>query len=99
MRITSVSQARAELSELIAEVRRGDTVVITHRGTPVARIEPLTNAEVPDRQRIDSLVARGLALPAKEVLNVDEFLATCRPSLPEGVDASQFIVEERADSR
>lgn len=98
MRITSVSRARAELSELIAEVRRGDTVVITHRGTPVARIEPLTTANVPDGQRIDSLVARGLALPAREVLDVDEFLAASRPRLPDGVDASQFIVEERADS-
>ena len=99
MKITSVSQARAELSELIAEVRRGDTVVITHRGTPVARIEPFTTADVPDRQRIDSLIARGLLMPAREALDVDEFLSSQRPSLPEDVDASRFIVEERAGSR
>ena len=92
-----MSQARANFSELIAEVRRGDSVVITHRGTPVARIEPLATADVPDRQRIESLAARGLALPARAALDVDEFLAACRPSLPDGVDASQLIVDERSE--
>lgn len=94
-----MSQARADLSALIEEVRHGESVVITHRGSPVARIEPLTTAESPDRGRFESLVARGLAIPARERIDIEGFLDAPRPKLPDGVFASDFIVEEREESR
>lgn len=39
MRSASMSEAKNGLSALLDEVRRGETVLITRRGKPVARIE------------------------------------------------------------
>ena len=47
MRTISTSEARTHFSALLDEVARGDTVVITKRGRPVARLTP---PEAPDRQ-------------------------------------------------
>ena len=40
MRTTSVADAKAHLSALLAEVEAGQGFVITRRGKPVARIVP-----------------------------------------------------------
>lgn len=45
-----VYEAKNRLSALLAEVARGAEVVITNRGTPVARIIP-ANAEAETRER------------------------------------------------
>ena len=45
-----VFEAKNRLSALLAEVARGTEVVITNRGTPVARIVP-ANAEAERRER------------------------------------------------
>ena len=47
MRKISTSDARTRFSALLDEVARGETVVITKRGRPVAWLTPL---EVPDRR-------------------------------------------------
>ena len=99
MKTASVSQARANLSALIEEVRQGETVIITHRGAPVARIEPCTLGDVADSDRIKSLVARGLAIPPRKCIDAEKFLATPRPKLPEGVNVSDYIVAEREGTR
>ena len=39
MKKASVSEAKNGLSALLDEVRQGETVLITHHGKPVARIE------------------------------------------------------------
>ncbi len=41
MSVQSVLEARNNLSRLIAESQAGEDVVITKRGTPVARIVPI----------------------------------------------------------
>ena len=47
MRKISTSEARTHLSALLDEVARGETIVITKRGGPVARLTP---PEAPDRE-------------------------------------------------
>ena len=41
----SVREARTHLSRLIARAEAGEDVVISRRGTPVARVEPLAPRE------------------------------------------------------
>ena len=41
MKSASISEAKSRLSAYIDRVRRGETVVITDRGKPVARLAPL----------------------------------------------------------
>lgn len=47
MKIASISQTKNQLSALIEQVRHGETVVITDRDRPVARLMPVAaeNAE------------------------------------------------------
>jgi prevent-host-death family protein len=41
----SVSEAKAQLSRILRRVACGETVVVVHRGRPVARIEPVRGTE------------------------------------------------------
>ncbi|SDY60427.1 prevent-host-death family protein [Modestobacter sp. DSM 44400] len=47
-RTVSVAEAKAHLSELVAAVEAGESILITKRGKPVARISP----ERPPRRKI-----------------------------------------------
>ena len=57
MRTVSISEARTHWSRLVAEAAAGETITITRRGVPMARLEPTPEA----RQRavnaaIDALI-------------------------------------------
>lgn len=53
-----LAEAKARLSELIARVEAGDTVCITRRGKPVARLVPATTSRAPiDVDALDALTA------------------------------------------
>ena len=45
-----LAQAKNQLSELVGRVERGETVAVTRRGKPVARLEAWTLDE-PEQQR------------------------------------------------
>lgn len=67
----AISIFRAELSRWIERARAGEEVVVTDRGTPVARLLPVDTAPLPDQlvqrgvlsrpQRADRPTARGTA--------------------------------------
>jgi prevent-host-death family protein len=67
----AISTLRAELSSWIERVQAGEEVVVTDRGTPVARLLPVDTAPLLDRlvrtgvlgrpQRADRPAARGAA--------------------------------------
>jgi prevent-host-death family protein len=58
-RTYSTYEAKARLSELLAHVRKGDAVTITHRGEPVAEVRPVEKAEPSLAARIDDLRKKG----------------------------------------
>ena len=52
-----IRELRADLSKWVARVRKGDEVVVTDRGTPVARL-------VPAKERtLDRLIREGVVEP------------------------------------
>jgi prevent-host-death family protein len=64
MKTISAAEANRRFSRILREVREGETVVVTSRGEPVARIVPVGN-EVPDRsEALQRLFARLDAQPA-----------------------------------
>jgi prevent-host-death family protein len=53
-----IRELRAHLSRYLDQVREGEEIVVTDRGTPIAKISP-TNG----RSRIDELIAAGVITP------------------------------------
>jgi prevent-host-death family protein len=51
-----IRELKSHLSKYIARVRAGETVVVTDRGKPVARLEPVVTEELPPslRRLLDS---------------------------------------------
>ncbi len=55
-----VRELKAHLSRYLDRVRAGEPVVVTDRGKPVARIEPIADVGLPERLR--TLIAEGRAV-------------------------------------
>ena len=58
-RTYSTYDAKAKLSEILRLVRRGQTVLISHRGVPVAEVRPVNRDSVTLDDRLDDLASRG----------------------------------------
>ena len=94
MRRASVSEVKNSLDSVLGEVRRGETVLVTHRGKPVAQIRPC-DADVPSDEAAAKLVQQDLADPPRASLDLAAFVSRRRPRLPEGCTASRLIAAER----
>lgn len=73
MKRIGIRELRQEASKHLRDVERGETIEVTDRGRPVARIVP-----VPPADTFEALVAAGRITPAKG--NFLDFLAL--PPLP-----------------
>src|SRR5262245_15670170 len=99
MRKATITEAKNQLSALIDRVRHGETVVITDRGRPVARlVSALTEAgEDPDGRlaRLDRRGGLRLAIgPPPLALIAKKFP---RPRKPAGV--LKALLDERREGR
>ncbi len=99
MKRASVSEAKNRLSGLLSEVRRGEAVLITHRGKPVARIEPCRVDGPGADHATAELLSRGVAVPPRAALDVERFLGVPLPRLTGGAPASEIVVAERRARR
>jgi prevent-host-death family protein len=86
-----VRELRQNLSQALRRVRSGETIEVTDRGEPVARIVPVTYPT-----KLEQLVAEGKVTRPKGSL--EEFLASHppRPSTT-GISASEALQEDRGD--
>ena len=55
-----IQDFRKHLSSHISELKQGDTLVITKRGKPVARVVPVELPEVPVDEKVQLLIAAGV---------------------------------------
>ena len=62
MRRASISTLKATLSKYLDAVRRGEEVLITDRGRPIARILPVTGDEE-EEGRLSRLIREGILSP------------------------------------
>ncbi len=95
MKRASVSEAKNGLSGLLGEVRRGEAVLITHRGRPIARIEPCHVDGPGEEHAVAELLRRGVAIPPRAPLDIERFLNVPAARLTDGAVASEIIVNER----
>jgi prevent-host-death family protein len=97
MKTATVSRLKASLSEYLAGVRSGESLIVTDRGRPVAKIIPLTrgDTEVPahllELQRCGAVRLGTGALPAG-------FLEAARPR-DAGGRVLESLLKEREESR
>lgn len=83
-------EAKARLSKLLRDVQRGQEWVITERGSPVARLAPISGRSLSLAERLRQLEDSGLVEPLRrEVRNLP-------PPLPlkEGL-AQKWLEEDR----
>jgi len=97
MKRASVSEAKNGLSGLLSEVRRGEAVLITHRGRPIARIEPCQVDGPGAQPGVAELLRRGVATPPRAPLDLKRFLDTPLVRTAKGARASEIIVAERRE--
>jgi len=97
MRYEPISIVKNNLSALIREVQQGETIVVTDRGRPVARLEPMGDMEQVDA-RLRVLVDDGLvSLPRKPA--DASVLELPMPTVVAGPSAVDYLLEEREGGR
>lgn len=95
MQTANIATAKNQFSRLIEQVKQGESILITERNRPVARLEPLLSHDT----ELEALHALGLLSPPKSRLDVAAFLSMPKPSLAAGASLSQAIISEREESR
>jgi prevent-host-death family protein len=92
MERVGVRELRQNLSRYLAEVKEGETFVVTERGREVARIAP----SGPEDSPIARLVAeRGATMPRRNLLEA----ASSSPAALAGGPPSSQILEEMREER
>jgi len=99
MKRASITEAKNQLSALIAGLRSGSPVLIVDRGRPVARLEPVTSGldSEPDG-RLSRLIRDGIVRPARAALP-RAMLADPPPRPKAGASALAALLEERREGR
>lgn len=92
-RTAAVSELKAGLSAYLARVKAGEEVVVTDRGTPVAKLVPIPRDEDPEMQRLRRMEAQGLITFPTSKLPAD-FWTRPRPEDPEAL-VRKAVLEER----
>jgi antitoxin (DNA-binding transcriptional repressor) of toxin-antitoxin stability system len=99
MKKARIAVAKNTLSQLIDDVKRGETVMIFDRDTPVARLEPITGDPELATSRMPELVKRGIVAPPGKPLAAAAFLARHLPTLRQGASGVRVLLEEREAGR
>ena len=96
MKAKTITEAKSGLSGLIDQVRAGETILITDRGVPVARLAPVSTSSDP-AGRVERLTRAGLMRPGTGAPS-EELLAGPTVAAPDGVSLVDLVIEERRSS-
>ena len=98
MKKATITRTKNQLSALLDEVRRGETILIMDRDRPVAKLEPVR----PDVAGVSGWVAelerRGVIRRARRKPS-RKLLAQRPPRAEGGASALEALLEERAEGR
>ncbi len=85
MKPAKVSEVKAGLSKYLARVKRGEEVVITERGRPIAKIVPILPDADPGMARMRDLERRGIVQSPRRRPDPAGVLAAAADGRPRGV--------------
>ena len=92
----SVSHAKNNLSSLLSQVKEGETVVITDRDKPIARIFPIERASW--GERIEELANKGHVRLPKCGHPVVREITPLEPQSGRSARVVEALLEERSES-
>ncbi|HVE65422.1 MAG TPA: type II toxin-antitoxin system prevent-host-death family antitoxin [Thermoanaerobaculia bacterium] len=97
MRSARISELRDKLSEYLARVRKGETLIVYDRDTPIARIDPIaTNPGQTSAMALDAY-RRGVATPPK--IRDGKRLPMPPPTPRKPLNLLEALLEERRSGR
>lgn len=97
MKSAKVSELKASLSRYLARVKRGEEVVVTERGRPIAKLVPIPPSDDTEMARLRDMERRGLLTMGTGHLPPG-FWDLPRPEDPEGL-VLKALLEERESGR
>ncbi len=96
MKNATISKLRDSLSAYLAQVRRGETVIVFDRNTPIARIEPIASMDdYPEWAK--EAIRRGILTPPRIRDHRRITLPPHKPRKP--VRVLEALLEERRTGR
>ena len=89
MRSVAISELKSHLSENLRRVKKGESILVTERGRPIAVVQPFRSEDA----ELQELIETGVVRPRKGPLPAD-FWERERASDPEG-RVVQALLDER----
>jgi prevent-host-death family protein len=89
-KVVGVRELRQQASRVLDLVKRGEVIVVTEHGTPIAEIVPIK------KSKVQILREQGAITPAKEPFDLDFWNNTDGPRYPNAVE--EFL-KERHEAR
>ena len=86
-KVVGVRELRQQASRVLDLVKKGEVIVVTERGTPIAEIVPIK------KSKLQILIDQGAITPAKEPFDADLWNRTDGPIYPEALE--EFLKERR----
>lgn len=93
----NVTYTRNHLSEILARVREGETILIMDRQQPVARLVPIEAGSVEGVHCQGDLIRRGLLRPARHRLDPKSLAALPWPKGRDGGDIVDSLLADREE--
>ncbi len=93
MRTTNIAELKNHLSSFLADVKRGEEILISERNKPIAKIVPLHNTDEFSAEELALAAAGILRLPASQDLP-ESFWKEKRPALASET-AIKAVIDER----
>ena len=99
MNRANISYTRNHLSEMIARVREGESILIVDRQLPVARLEPVNATDSRSPRWQADMVRRGLVRPARNGIDPRAFQALPRSVCTANGDVLEALLADREEGR
>ena len=90
-----IRELNQHTSRYLVRVKAGETIEVTERGQPIARLVPVRLAA----GLLARLVAQGDVQPPTSDVDLLDTLAALPPLPPDGVDVAAELAEARQDER
>jgi prevent-host-death family protein len=94
----TISETKNNLSALIRRVKKGETILILDRDTPVARLEPVRPGDASDEEKLDRLERAGVIRRGTGKLPA-AFFDEPLPRARKGASIVKALLRDREESR